>query len=177
MSASEGEFVRIVRENHASLRYFIRGLGVNPAWVDDVAQDAFLVAYRKWQAGGEIQNPGAWLRTIARNLVLNELSKAQRRQRLLDGNLTGMLLQAGEGGTDTVESECERKERHAALEACMQNLTDRARSVLESRYVKELNSGQIGEAMAMKPAAVRKLLFHARQTLAACLKQTLAGNP
>ena len=37
----------MVREHHAGLRAYVRSLGVEEAWVDDVAQEAFLVAYRK----------------------------------------------------------------------------------------------------------------------------------
>ena len=36
------ELTRMINEHYFSLRYFIQGLGVNPAWVDDVARDAFL---------------------------------------------------------------------------------------------------------------------------------------
>ena len=41
------EFAGVVRQHHASLRYFIRSLGVQSAWVDDLAQEAFLLAYRQ----------------------------------------------------------------------------------------------------------------------------------
>ena len=77
------EFTAVVSEHHSSLRYYIQGLGVNASWVDDMAQDTFLVAYRKRDELDAVENPGAWLRTIARNLVLNEAAKLNRRQRLL----------------------------------------------------------------------------------------------
>ena len=94
------EFTRVINEHHSSLRYFIQGLGVNPAWVDDIAQDAFLVAYRKWEEFESLENPGAWLRSIARNLVMNETAKLNRRQRLLDENLTTLLLEQHPGMRD-----------------------------------------------------------------------------
>lgn len=42
--------------------------------VDDLAQDTFLVVYRKWDEFQKVENPGAWLRTVAKNLVMNGTS-------------------------------------------------------------------------------------------------------
>ena len=53
-------------------------------------------------------------------------------------------------------------------------LTDKARGVIEARYFNDRNSTEIGEEFAMKPVAVRKMLFHARQSLAECLKTRVA---
>ncbi len=169
-----GEFTRVIREHHSSLRYFIHGLGVNAAWVDDVAQDAFLIAYRKWEEFETVENPGAWLRAIARNVVLNETAKLNRRQRLLNENLTTLLIEAGEGDEREAGELSDLEVRRDALRACLGRLTGRARTAIESRYFKDRNSGEIGRELAMKPAAVRKTLFHARQALADCLKQKLA---
>lgn len=158
----------VVREHHASLRYFIRSLGVNHAWVDDLAQEAFLVAYRKWGELDHPSNAGPWLRRIARNLVMNELSKAGRRQRLLDENLTSLLLQAT---PDTPEPGAiqDAEIRHEALRECLGQLTERTRRVIDARYFRDRNATEIGDELAMSAVAVRKVLFTARQTLAQCL--------
>lgn len=166
------EFTRVIGEHHSSLRYFIQGLGVNPSWVDDVAQDAFLVAYRRWEEFDTVENPGAWLRTIARNVVLNETAKLKRRQRLLDENLTSLLLDA-DHETPAAGDFPDFSHRQDALRQCLGRLTGKARGVIEARYFKDRNSTEIGEEFAMKPVAVRKMLFHARQALAECLKTEL----
>lgn len=166
-------FTSVVSEHHSSLRYFILGLGVNPAWVDDMAQDAFLIAYRKWDEFETVENPGAWLRAIARNVVLNETAKLNRRQRLLNENLTGLLLDADPEDM-TVDERMDAAARRAALKLCLRSLTKKARGVVEMRYYHDKKSHEIGELFSMKPAAVRKMLFHARQSLADCLKGKLA---
>jgi RNA polymerase sigma-70 factor (ECF subfamily) len=163
------EFTRVVAENHASLRYYIQGLGVAAAWVDDMAQDTFLVAYRKWEEFDCVENPGACLRAIARNLVLNETAKLNRRQRLLDENLTTLLLEADHEGPPAGELS-DLSERREALYQCMKGLSERARGVVERHYFNDRKSEDIGREFSMKPAAVRKMLFHARQALAGCLK-------
>jgi sigma-70-like protein len=63
------KFSALVREHQAGLRAFLRALGVEADWVDDLAQEVFLVAYRKqaeFESGKEF---GRWLRGIARRLA------------------------------------------------------------------------------------------------------------
>lgn len=164
------EFTAVVSEHHSSLRYYIQGLGVNASWVDDMAQDTFLVAYRKWDELDAVENPGAWLRTIARNLVLNETAKLNRRQRLLDENLTTLLLEADHDELPAGELS-DLTHRQDALRSCLGRLSSKSREVVEARYFRDRNSSEIGQDFAMKPMAVRKMLFHARQALADCLRK------
>lgn len=163
-------FTRVIAEHHSSLRHYIGGFGVNPSWVDDIAQDTFLVVYRKWDEFLAIENPGAWLRTIAKNLILNETAKLNRRERLLNHNLTKLLVEAEDAQAPATPTLLP-PETLEALRACLGHLSKKTRGVIEARYFGNLNSFQIGQEMAMKPAAVRKLLFHARQSLAECLRE------
>lgn len=164
------QFTRVIQENHTGLRHYIGAFGVNPAWVDDIAQDTFLVVYRKWDEFQAVENQGAWLRAVAKNLVLNETAKVNRRQRLLNHNLTKLLVEAEPDDVPVVEP-ATQKARSEALRACMENLSQRTRGVVEARYFGDLNSFQIAHNLSMKPTAVRKLLFHARQSLAECMRR------
>ncbi len=170
------EFTEVVRGHHSSLRYFIRSLGVRSAWVDDLAQEAFLLAYRKWDELDNPANAGAWLRTIARNLVMNEITKSNRRQRLLDENLTTLLI-AAEPPEDTPGAAGDQAVREKALGECLGRLTERSRGVVLARYFDDRNSSEIGEALKMPAATVRKILYHARQTLAECLRGKAIHDP
>src|SRR6266478_3396862 len=87
-------FTALVREHQAGLRAFIRALGVEADWVDDMAQEVFLIAYRKqaqFESGKEF---GRWLRGIARRLAANERRKEARHARLLSGALGDLLAAA-----------------------------------------------------------------------------------
>ena len=42
-------FAGLVQEHQASLRAFVRSLGVDSGWVDDLAQDAFVTAYQYYE--------------------------------------------------------------------------------------------------------------------------------
>ena len=164
------EFAGVVRQHHASLRYFIRSLGVQSAWVDDLAQEAFLLAYRKWDDLDDVGNASPWLIAIAKNLVMNELSKSSRRQRLLDENMTTLLL-AAETGEERPAAAADRGIRHEALRDCMAKLPERSRQVVHARYFDDRNSTEIGSDLKMTTTAVRQLLFRSRQVLADCLQR------
>jgi len=86
MMRSQGDQVRsafdlLVLEHHVQVRAFGRSLGVEPEWVDDIAQEAFLTAYREWKTFDSTRGFGKWLRVIAANSVRDELGKNARRQR------------------------------------------------------------------------------------------------
>src|SRR4051812_49932587 len=89
-----GRFATLVAEHQAVLRTFVRMLGVHPMWVDDVAQEVFLVAFRRFAdfdpERGEFL---AWLRGIARRVVANERRKEGRRSRLMQRELADLLAQ------------------------------------------------------------------------------------
>ncbi|MDG2214955.1 MAG: sigma factor [Verrucomicrobiota bacterium] len=47
-AARDEIFTGLIRDHQASLRVFVRSQGVKkPGWVDDLAQDAFVIAYRE----------------------------------------------------------------------------------------------------------------------------------
>ncbi|RYD40733.1 MAG: sigma-70 family RNA polymerase sigma factor [Verrucomicrobiaceae bacterium] len=164
------QFTEVIQEHHSGLRHYIGAFGVNPAWVDDIAQDTFLVAYRKWDEFLKVENQGAWLRVVAKHLVLNETAKVKRRQRLLNHNLTKMLVETEQEDPPLVDAKAQVA-RMDALRLCLERLSAKTRGVVEARYFGDLNSFQIAHQKAMKPTAVRKLLFHARQSLADCLRE------
>ncbi len=149
-------------------------------WVDDIAQEAFVLAYQKQGEFADGGNFGAWLRAIARNLVLNEASKRSRRQRLLDERVTDLLVavvaEESLSPTEHFDHDENRLRRTDALSECMRGLTERARKVILARYQSDLNSQQIGLQCAMSPSAVRKVLYHSRHTLARCIERQLAAN-
>jgi RNA polymerase sigma-70 factor (ECF subfamily) len=141
---------------------------VNDAWVDDLAQETFLIAHRKWDELDSPENAPGWFRSIARNLVMNELTKTGRRQRLLDEKITGLLV-AAEPTAPAPGVLQDAEIRHEALRQCLAGLPENVRRVIHARYYDDRNSSEIGDELSMNPASVRKLLFHARKTLAECL--------
>ncbi|MDF1740226.1 MAG: sigma-70 family RNA polymerase sigma factor [Verrucomicrobiales bacterium] len=167
-------FIEQVREHHATLRGFVRSLGVAPMWVDDVAQEAFIVAYNRLDEFDRERDFGAWLRGIARNLVINERRKDARRKRILSDNLTDVLLSSSSASDHEEEELGDRGlAKLNALRECIKSLPEKSLGLLKSRYENESSAQDIAEEFSMKPPAVRKALERARTALKKCMDERL----
>ncbi len=161
----EARFAALVEEHQASLRAFVRTLGVDSDWVDDLAQDAFVVAYRELETFDEDRDFGKWLRGIARNLVRNELRKAGRR-RIMNEVLTRHLLLARETEPDLFDAM-----QVSALRDCMEELPRKSRELVHSRYHEGWNATQMAEKFEIKAATIRQTLLRVRRQLYQCILQ------
>ena len=172
------QFIEHVREHHAGLRGFVRSLGVDPLWVDDVAQEAFIVAYNWLDEFDRSRDFGAWLRGIARNLVINERRKDARRKRILSDNLTDVLLASSSATDDEPEEMGDYAlARVNALKECVKNLPEKSLRMLKCRYEEEHSAQDIAEEFAMNPPAVRKALERLRTSLRECMEARVAAAP
>lgn len=88
-------FDLLVREHQAGLRAFIRALGADEAWVDDLAQEVFIIAYKKQSQFRPEEDFGKWIRGIARRQVMGERTKTARRYRILHDGISDILLSLG----------------------------------------------------------------------------------
>lgn len=171
---SSEKFIAYVRENHAGLRGFVRSLGVAPMWVDDLAQEALVIAYERMDDFDEKRDFGAWVRGIARNLVINERRKDARRKRILSDNLTDVLI----ASTSIPESEPEEKgdraqAKVAALRECLKNVPEKSRILVQEKYEAEKTAPDIAVKLNMSAAAVRKSLERIRTSLRKCMEERL----
>ena len=97
LEISQTQFEALVLQHHVRLRVFVRSLGVDSDWVDDIAQEACLTAFRQWQSFDQTRDFGKWVRGIAANIVRNEVRKDSRRQRITlgpDGSFAGKYFVA-----------------------------------------------------------------------------------
>ncbi|ACB76438.1 sigma-70 family RNA polymerase sigma factor [Opitutus terrae] len=159
-------FETLVREHQAGLRAYVRALGAQDAWVDDLAQEVFLVAYRRmehFEAGGDF---GRWLRGIARNLVLNDLRKNARRWRLLQDAITEVLVD------DEAADRCGEAPTAGLLSAmndCVAQLPARSRELLQRRYRDSADAPTLARNFNLSAAAVRQTLVRSRAAVRRCI--------
>ena len=162
-------------ENHASLRFYIRSLGVMSGWVDDIAQETFILLLKKWKQLEQHDELDAWLRTTAKNLVRNELRKNSRRTHLLNKHLTSLILDPAPLAPTPLQFAVNR-ENHSALKRCLKTLPVKTRRIIEGRYFQDRNSTEIALDLNMKSSAVRRTLLRAREALAICISRE-QSNP
>ena len=170
-AARDELFADLVKEHQVSLRVFVRSLGVESGWVDDLAQDTFVVAYREMDSYDPDRDFGKWLRGIARNLVRNELRKQGRHRRILHESLSQHLL-------DLAENEKDREvdvTQLSALRDCVEQLPGRSRELVRSRYYEGWDATILADKFEMKAATVRQTLLRIRRQLYQCVNQRVKG--
>ena len=165
-AARDELFADLVKDHQASLRVFVRSLGVDPGWVDDLAQDTFVVAYREMDSYNPDRDFGKWLRGIARNLVRNELRKKGRHRRILHESLSQHLLNLAENKEDQVDVT-----QLSALRDCVEQLPGRSRELVRSRYFEGWDATILADKFEMKAATVRQTLLRIRRQLYQCINQ------
>ena len=166
------EFTQLVAEQHRQLRSFVRTLGVDPEWVDDLAQEVFLVAWRELDSFDPERDIGKWLRGIARNLVRNELRKDQRRKRILHQRLSELLVRSQD---DRKATDWEQF-RMSALRDCVEQLAPKSRQIVAGRYGDGWKAPDLADHLGMTAAAVRQALMRIRKQLKQCIElQTAEG--
>lgn len=132
--------------------------------VDDLAQEVFLVAYRRLGDFDGEHPFGAWLRGIALNLLRNHY---RRRREYAIG--------AGPELEDLITSpDNERADSGdlvLALESCLERLDDRERRLITLRYRDEASVREIGDHLALAHSAVTMALHRVRERLRLCLER------
>lgn len=161
------DFDELVHEHHAGLRAFIRALGTDEFWVDDLAQEVFLTAFRKMEEFRPDEDFGKWIRGIARRTVMGERSKSARRCRLMHEGITDILMNLG---NDEKVEEPNLAEKVALLKSCVEQLPEPSRELLNSRYEQGMQAKELATDLGSTAAAVRKKLQRIRELVRNCMQ-------
>jgi len=151
---------------------FLGGMGLEAAAVEELAQEAFLRAFRSlgsYHAGKGTFS--AWLFTIARNLALNEIARSRRRAPHVawqEGVLGG---DAGEPDPSAQEA-LETAERRRRIHRAMGRLPELLRGVLVLAYMKELSIEDIAAVERCSVGTVKSRLFRGKKLLREALVQS-----
>jgi RNA polymerase sigma-70 factor, ECF subfamily len=159
---------RVVEATQARLRAFVAGYVPRAEWVDDIAQQAFVSAYRSlrdFQPGTDFF---AWLRQIAYNHLRAELERDGRRRRLA-------ALGAAEL-TRRLERDLPRDEEVLdALRDCVGLLPPASREIIDGFYGDALGLGEIGRRLGRSADSLKVSLFKIRGRLRDCMERKRAA--
>lgn len=161
-------------QHRAMLVRFLLFLLGNVPDAEDLAHETFRVALSKGTQPQWGTDHGAWLRSIARNLVRNHLRK-QRRGRLV---LHEGLLEAAEKhfvatGSDRDDAWAARRQ---ALLGCLEKLPQDERDLIRRRYERQQQVRQMARDMGTEPNTLSKRLERIRNGLRDCINATLNGR-
>jgi len=135
--------------------------GLCPAHLaEDVAQEAMLVAYRRWREVIELERPDLWVRRTCANLAVSQF-----RRRLVELRATARL--AGRRQPQVGLSEA-GEEFWAAVQA----LPPRQAQAAALRYIYDMRVAEIAATLDISEGAVKQHLSRARHALAVMLGAT-----
>lgn len=127
------------------------------AWADDVAQEAMLVAFRRWDELVAQGNPEAFVRRVCANIAVSTYRRRSGQSRLV-------LRLAAERPAMTTD-----RLRYDDLWHAVRALSRRQAEVVALHYVYDLKVADIAATLGVSEGTVKTLLHRARTTLAARL--------
>jgi len=157
----------VVKYQHKVLKLVGRLIS-NPAEAEDVAQEAFIKAYRALKSFRGDSAFYTWLYRIAINTAKNALVSQGRRP--VDFNLdlqdpTQHEMQARLRDSDTPEGMLLTDEIRLTVQLAMQELPEDLRTAITLRELEGLSYEEIAEAMDCPVGTVRSRIFRAREAI------------
>ena len=165
----------VLRYQHKVVKLVARLLR-DPTEAEDVAQEAFIKAYR---ALGSFRGDSAfytWLYRIAVNTARNTMASRQRRPIDYEADLSESEQSAVESRmrhTDTPEATVLSGEIHETVNRAVAELPEDLRTAIILREVEGLSYEEIAAAMDCPVGTVRSRIFRAREAIDRNLKPLL----
>lgn len=166
--SDQGEaFVRLLLAHESQVRSFLRGL--LPTWsdVDEVIQEASLVAWRKFSEFQQGTAFGGWFLTIARFEALKHRRKIARTPLVFADDVWELLAEEAE-----VDATPQSHRRH--LEACLGKLQPEKRAVLLKVHSPGVVMRDLAVQSGKSEQAFYKVIQRLRATLLDCVSKSLA---
>jgi RNA polymerase sigma-70 factor (sigma-E family) len=125
---------------------------------EDAVQEAFVTAIRKQRSVAAVDNPEAWLRTVAVN-------------RIRGGWRHALVVRRYEVKVPGPQSEVEVGPEHVAIVRALADLDDQQRHVVVLHHLADLGVGQIAAELGIPEGTVKSRLSRARARLSGLLDE------
>lgn len=159
-------FGELVRAHEGWLRGMLRARLRDWTAADDLAQDAFVTAFRKIKGFRGDSSFETWLTGIAMNHFRNYIRK--HREEYIGGNEELQVLLGAEEDPKIAGGE-----HLLALQECLQKVTGPSRELLDARYVLGMTVREIAAENGRGYSALTMQLHRLRLGLADCVERTL----
>jgi RNA polymerase sigma-70 factor (ECF subfamily) len=151
----ENELLQVYRSTVQPLYAYVScRAGRERELAEDTVQEAYMRALAHWRRNGQPREPLAWLKTVARNLLISHYRRIQPRS-----------LQELDLDIESDDWIPDNQNDKAALYMCLSKLSSRNSRLLEAFYFEEKSIRDIAAASGLSERAVEGRLRRARQKL------------
>jgi RNA polymerase sigma-70 factor (ECF subfamily) len=150
-----GRFEHFYLEEYPRVVKLVYALSGSRTAAEDIAQEAFLRAYRDWERVGSYEHQAAWVRRVAANLATSGL-----RRRLLEARAMARLAGRREPALEPLPAD------QADFGRALRALPRRQAQAVALFYVEDLSIPQIAAVLDCAEGTVKAHLAKARHTLA-----------
>ena len=162
------EFIRAFTQSQRQLFLYLLPLVGNASDADEVLQETNLIIWAKWKQFEPGTNFLAWGRAIARLEVFRFRRTHSSKLTFLQDDILELVAQR----TEVVSEETEL--RQEALNACVAQLRDKDRELIQMRYAAGATGEKVAERLRRPPNSVYQSLGRIRRVLMECVRMRLA---
>ncbi len=149
--------------HHVRIYRFLLRLTNDASLAEELVSDVFFAVWRDAAHFAGKSEPSTWMLAIARHKAFTAL-KQRHHERLTDE-----MADAIADPADGAEAAIERKDRSAAIRACLARLTRDHREVIDLVYYHDKSVEEVAEITGVPRSTVKTRMFYARKSLAKLL--------
>jgi RNA polymerase sigma-70 factor, ECF subfamily len=169
IAAQKGDlnaFTELVKRYQCNVRAALAVRLTNKHEAEDLAQEAFIIAFRKLDEFDVEKAFGPWIRSIAFNLLRNYWRK--HKATLVGGSAElDVLLNEQIGLEYSINNE---RDVLDALKHCIAKLDRPMRQLLTQRYYDEMSIAEMTKSLKVNHSTVTMRLYRLREVLQHCMK-------
>jgi RNA polymerase sigma-70 factor (ECF subfamily) len=167
------EFTKFMRKYQDMVYSTAARLSGNDAQAEDIAQEVFLRAHRRFEELKDNPRAAGWLKTVATNLTFTHLTRYRKRwvffSQLQPQDEDGDAPEHEFPATASVTEEVQAEERHEFIETALRALPEHQRVPLVLFHFEDMPYEEIASKLHVSLPKVKTDIHRAREALAGIL--------
>lgn len=142
---NDNEFSRLIEETYRSLCFFLRYLGLPESEVDDIAQEAYLKAYKAFDTYESSRSFKSWIFSIAKNTFIDWTRRQKTQRKFMESNFCRDYCETFEDDSNT----------RTQVRAVLEKLSPEEQVLIELRFFQDLPFNEIAELTGLSVGAIK----------------------
>ena len=159
LKGSINDYALLIKRYQGKLQSSLSSHCLNRQEIEYYLHEAFVKAYAKLHKFNPEYSFFPWLKTIALNLLRDEI---RSRKTLSDDAKESLIA--------NLKSDDESEEELGALKDCLSNLDMAQQDIMKLRYWSKLSIDELSKQIQKKPSAVKMQILRIRESLKRCIK-------